>query len=87
MEMARGSKVITVSLTEPEAIKTLDGFTVTPDSRLEDIPIHKIGCLVITGGHPDTLVNHQKWGTLKRLIHELEKIGKIVAGICGEYSR
>lgn len=83
MEMARGSEVLTASLDPPTPITTMDGFIVTPHIRLDDIPVDEIGCLVITGGPPETLYQHPRWNVLKQVIIRLKEEGKLVCGICG----
>ncbi len=83
IEMARGSEVLTASLDPPETIKTMDGFEVTPHVRLDDISLAEIGCLVITGGPPETLYKHPRWHMLKQVIVGLNEEGKLVCGICG----
>ena len=83
MEMAKGSEVITVTLDTHRPIKTLDGFIVTSLTRIDDIPVDEIGCLVITGGHPDELYNHPRWPMLEQLLNGLNENGKLICGICG----
>lgn len=83
MEMAKGSEVITVSLDTHRPIKTLEGFIVTALTRLDDIPVDEIGCLIITGGCPDELYDHPRWSMLEQVLNRLNEDGKLICGICG----